>query len=342
MSRRNVWLQVVGGWLPVWALYAALILTAHPGVPVHGAFYAAFRAIAAAALLGLAVTRLTSRLPWPRPVTWRFALVHVIAAPAFSASWLLLTSLLESAVRGRLVIVAPAGTTPILILGIWFYLMIVGVIYATQATERAAQAEAAAARSQLAALRAQLNPHFLFNVLHTVVQLIPRDPRRAAQTAEQLAGLLRTTLREDRDLVTLADEWAFVQRYLEMEQVRFGDRLAVHADIPADAAQTLVPSFSLLTLVENAVRHGAGPRVEATDVTVSARLATAGLTLTVADTGAGAAAASLDATTGTGLKRLRERLAALYGREARLDLVSTPDGGFTVTQFIPRVPLADR
>ena len=159
----------------------------------------------------------------------------MIAAPAFSASWLLLTSLLESAVRGRLVIVAPAGTTPILILGIWFYLMMVGVIYATQATAR------------------------------------------AAQTAEQLAGLLRTTLREDRDLVTLADEWAFVRRYLEMEQVRFGDRLAVHADIPADAAQTLVPSVSLLTLVENAVRHGAGPRVEATDVTVSPHCTGAGI-----------------------------------------------------------------
>lgn len=341
MGRSSVWLQVIGGWLPVWALYAALIFTAHPGVSVHGAFYASFRAISAAAILGLLITRLTARFPWPRRLTWRFVVLHLVAAPVFAAGWLTITSLLESALRGHLVIIAPAGITSILVLGIWFYVMIAGVMYATQATARAARAETAAARSQLAALRSQLHPHFLFNVLHTVVQLIPRDPKRAAQTAEQLAGLLRTTLQEDRDLVTLGDEWTFVQRYLAMEQERFGDRLTVHADIPVETAQAMVPSFALLTLVENAVRHGAGPRVNATNVRVTARARSDGMTLTVHDNGAGANPADVTATTGTGLKRLRERLAALYGAAARLDIATTAGGGFTATQFIPGVPLGD-
>src|SRR4026208_1160253 len=100
--------------------------------------------------------------------------------------------------------------------------MVSGVVYASEATERASKAEAIAARSQLAALRAQLNPHFLFNALHTVVQLMPVDPKGASRAAEQLAGLLRVTLEQDRDLVLLAEEWSFVEKYLELESLRFG------------------------------------------------------------------------------------------------------------------------
>jgi signal transduction histidine kinase len=331
--RALVWLQLFIGWLPVWALFATLIATSHPEAGLHGALFAALRAVGAAAVLGLLVYRLAVRFPWPHPFRPGFVLVHLLAAGVYAHAWVTLTSAMESMLRGRLVIIAPAGIVPYLILGVWLYVMVAGVAYATRATERAARAEAAAARSQLAALRDQLNPHFLFNALHTVVQLIPREPARAAQAAEQIAGLLRTAIEEDRDVVSLAHELEFVERYLDIERLRFGDRLRVRIDVADDAHHFPIPSFALQTLVENAVRHGATPRIEPTEITVAAATVVDGLRLTVHDTGAGPGPEPL--RDGTGLTRLRERLAALYGGRARLELGAGPAGGFTVSLTIP-------
>ena len=335
--RAWVWLQLIVGWLPVWALYTTLIATAHPDTPLRDAAIIAVRAIGAAALLGLLVFRLTQRLPWPRQVTPRFVALHLVAAAGYSAAWILLTSAMESIVRWRLVLVIPpTGLSPFLILGVWFYVMVAAVAYATQAAERAARAEAAAARSQLAALRSQLHPHFLFNALHAVVQLIPREPARASDAALQLAGLLRTTIGEDRDLVSLADERAFVERYLALERMRFGDRLRVEVDIGEESEEALIPSFALLTLVENAIRHGAAPRVEATDISIVGRATGHTLTLSVRDSGAGADPERLAGTEGTGLSRLRERLAVLYGDRARLEITTGRDRGFVASLTVPQ------
>jgi len=225
-------------------------------------------------------------------------------------------------------------------MGVWLYVMVAGVSYATSATERAARAEANAVRSQLAALRAQLHPHFLFNALHAVVQLIPREPARAQEAAEQVASLLRTAMEEDRDLVPLAEEWAFVQRYLDLERIRFGDRLVVHADV-ASAGDALLPSFALQTLVENAVRHGAAPRIEATRVELSARLEKGSLLLTVRDDGAGATAEQIASGNGSGLQRLRERLGVLFGTTAGLELSSSVGEGFSAVLRIPQSQFGD-
>jgi hypothetical protein len=215
------------------------------------------RASAAAAALGLLVQRLTERLPWPRPLSARFLLVHLAAAVGFGLTWVGLTSALEALVGRPWVLSRPTLFIPFVILGIWLYLMVAGITYAVRGTERAARAEAAAALTQLAALRAQLNPHFLFNALHTVVQLIPVEPTRAALAAEQVAGLLRTVIEEDRDLVPLDDERRFVERYLAVEHLRFGDRLETAFEVEPALSAALVPSFALQTLVENAVRRGA-------------------------------------------------------------------------------------
>ncbi len=322
----------------MWVLFLTLLLTAHPGISLLSAVIAATRMIAAAAVLGLAVHKLTRRLTWPHPMRPGFMAAHLGAAALFSVAWVLLNSLIESLHRGEFVLVIGIGIGPFLVLGVWLYVMVAGVTYATQATERAARIEAIAARSQLAALRAQLNPHFLFNALHTVVQLIPREPSRAAQAAEQIAGLLRTTIEEDRDLVSLAEEWAFVERYLEIERIRFGNRLQVCVDLTDEARGAQLPSFSLQTLVENAVRHGAMPRVEPTEIMVVGRMNRGMLTLTVHDTGAGASPEIMAGNTGTGLTRLRERLSALYDARARLEVVSGADGGFTASLVIPQAP----
>jgi len=333
--RRWIWLQLLIGWTPVWLLFVTLLLTAHPGTGVWAAALIGLRMIAAAAVLGLVVQRLTVRLPWPHPMRPAFVAVHLVAAALFATTWFFLNSLFESIHHRAFVMVLGPGAGPFLVLGVWLYVMVAGVTYAAQAAERAARIEAMAVRSQLAALRAQLNPHFLFNALHTVVQLIPREPGRAAHAAEQIAALLRTTIEADRDLVSLAEEWVFVERYLDIERIRFGDRLQVEVDLSDAARGALLPSFAVQTLVENAVRHGAAPQVEPTTISVHGRTSDGTLTVTVHDTGAGAAAEAV-AAGGTGLARLRERLAALYGGQARLEWATAPGRGFTATLVVPQ------
>jgi len=335
MRRGLVWLQLLIGWLPMWAMFAVFMLVMHDphGEHVARAFLAAFRLIGVAALLAFVVQKLLERVPWPHPFRFSFLLVHVAGAIAYSGAWALLSNLIESAFHGRL-IVSGAGLVPLMLMGTWLYVMVIGVSYATRESQRAALAEATAARAQLAALRSQINPHFLFNALHTVVQLIPAEPRRAADAAERLGGLLRLTIEEDRDLVTLSEERAFVERYLEMEQLRFGDRLRVHIDVPDEAADAVVPSFALLTLVENAVRHGAESSIEPVDVHLAGRVENGTLTLVVRDTGTGSR--TPDDRNGTGLRRLEERLKVLYGRNAHLDARPDTPRGFVATLTIPR------
>ncbi len=337
--RTWVWLQLILGWLPVWALYTLMVSPANPihgATPAGHAVLSGFIAVGIAALLGLVVQRFTERVPWPHSFRPGFLAVHLGAAAVYSALWVTLKFGAELLIHPQSAMSFHFLLLPNLVLGIWLYVMVAGISYAAQASQRAALAEASAARSQLAALRGQLNPHFLFNALHTVVHLIPKDPGGAARAAEQIAGLLRTTLEEDRDMVTLDEERAFVERYLELERIRFGDRLRVSIRTSEDAGAALLPSYALQTLVENAVRHGAAPRIEPTEIVVEGRVDGGTLTLTVRDTGEGIALSSTSTKGGTGLQRLRERLAALYGRDARLTLEEGATGGCTASLWIPQ------
>lgn len=337
MTWARGWRQLLITWIPIWGLYTLLIGPAnplHPDQPLAHAALLAFRSISVAALLSLGVRRWVTARPWPRPMRASFLLAHAAGAVIFAGSWLVLVALLEQVLRPGAIHVYMMLAIPNMVLGAWLYLMIAGITYAVVASERAAHAEALASRSQLAALRAQLNPHFLFNALHTVVQLVPDQPQRAAEAAEQLAGLLRTTIEEDRDVVSVAEELAFVERYLAIEHLRFGARLVVHLDVSADARNAEVPAFALQTLVENAVRHGAAPNVTPTTVRISATLRDDALMASVSDTGVGTNLA--DDHGGTGLQRLRDRLAALYDAGATLMLESTPGHGFTATLVIPQ------
>ena len=320
MSRAWLWLQLVIGWLPIWALFITLILTVHGEEASWLAVASATRMVLAGALLSPLVRRFATRHPWPHPMRLSFVGMHLGAALLYGAAWFAITFAMETLVNRVGMMIMGAVLVPFLLLGTWLYVMIAAVVYAGESATRAARAEGAAAKAQLAALRGQLNPHFLFNALHSVVQLTAIAPDRAARAAEDLAGLLRATIDETRDLVPLGDEWHFVQRYLELERMRFGDRLVVEATIDDGALDALVPAFALQTLVENAVRHGAAPRVEPTTVTIRAAREGNQLRLTVADDGAGATDAALLGAQGTGVRRLRERLAALYGSSASLQL----------------------
>lgn len=293
--------------------------------------------IAVGLAIAFLVYRLVRRVPWPSPFRLRFAALHLAAAPLASLAWYAASGALEALIPGWTSdLRGTYRALEFLFLGTIFYTILAGVTYAGQASARAARAEAAAARTQLAALRAQIHPHFLFNALHAVVQLIPIDPARAAAAAELVASLLRTTLEEERDEVTLEDEWAFVSRYLEVEHIRFGDRLRLRSEIAPELLDERIPSFALQTLVENAVRHGAALNVAPTELVVSSAGTASELTLSVRNSGDGGVARPAEDGSGTGLSRLRERLAVLYGGAARLSSRAREDGGFEAVLVVPR------
>jgi len=294
-----------------------------------------------AVAMAWAIWWMVRRVPWPRPFRVSFVLTHVVAWLALAFAWCVATN--------ALVALASVGTpygllyhlNEYLLLGAFIYVFVAGPTYAAAASARVSQSDAAVARAeavatstQLAALRAQLHPHFLFNALHTVVQLIPVEPEKAAEAAEMVAGLLRTSIGEQRDEVLLDDEWRFVSRYLAVEQIRFGERLRVRSEIPPDLLDERVPSFSLQTLVENAVQHGATPRVAPTEIVVSAASGTNALILAVRNTG-DVNPSTNGAGSGTGLARLRERLAVLYDGAATLTTRPQADGGYEAVLVVP-------
>jgi len=294
-----------------------------------------------AILIACATWWIARRVPWPRPFRFSFVLTHVAAWLVLAVSWCIATNVS--------IALAGVGTSDALLyhlneylfFGAFIYMFVAGPSYASAASARVAQAEATVARAeavaastQLAALRAQLHPHFLFNALHTVVQLIPIDPARAAEAAEMVAGLLRTSIGEQRDEVLLDDEWRFVSRYLAVEQIRFGDRLQIRSEIPPDLLDERVPIFALQTLVENAVQHGATPRIAPTEIVVSAASGPNQLTLAVRNTG-DAKPSTNGASSGTGLARLRERLAVLYGGAATLTTRPLVEGGYEAVLVVP-------
>ncbi|HEY2783130.1 MAG TPA: histidine kinase [Steroidobacteraceae bacterium] len=335
MSRAWVWVQLAIAWLPIWVLFAAMIVIVH-GSTFGDAAMSSARMVVPGALLGVAVYKWLAPRRWPHPFRLGFIGFHVAGALAYSIAWYALMCMIDSLVSGRLTLMIGPGLPVFTLTGIWVYTIVAGVTYANIAAQRTAQMDAHATRMQLDALRSQLHPHFLFNALHAVVQLIPSDPRGATRAAEELAAVLRALLGERRDLISLGEEWAFVQRYLAIERIRFGDRLNVHADVQETARACLLPSFALQTLVENAVSHGAAPCIDATRVTIFASLVDAGILIRVADDGAGADVKAVEQGAGTGLRRLRERLRWLYGDRARLDLISAPGAGFAAELWVPQ------
>jgi LytS/YehU family sensor histidine kinase len=194
----------------------------------------------------------------------------------------------------------------------------------------AAQLEAQLATAHLQALRMQLNPHFLFNALHSAAMLTMMDPDAAHRVLVQLSALLRTTLdRSSSAEVPLAEEIDFLDRYLAIEQIRFQDRLQVDIRADDDALDGAVPNLILQPLVENAVRHGIARRSDARHLTIRGACANGSLVLEVEDDGPGLPGGWTltppDGSGGVGLTNVRSRLERMYGAQGRLELL-TPTG----------------
>jgi signal transduction histidine kinase len=196
--------------------------------------------------------------------------------------------------------------------------------YAEQQAAMAARAREEATEAQLAALQAQMNPHFLFNALNTVASLVRSNPEAAESTVEYLSDVLRRTLaRSSRTTGTVAEEVDYLEAYLAVEQQRFGERLVVEWDIAPELMRCQLPPLALQPLVENALRHGLGARLEGGHLRVAGTRNGTHMYLTVSDDGAGL---PNRVSEGTGLGNLRRRLQTLYGDGARLWFESNGPG----------------
>lgn len=202
---------------------------------------------------------------------------------------------------------------------------------------RASQLEARLAEARLAALKRQMNPHFLFNTLNSISSLMYVDPEAADAMLARLSELLRLALDADGEQeVPLARELAMLSRYLEIEKIRFEDRLRVEIEIAPALLDARVPALSLQPLAENAIRHGISRLPEGGTLRVHGAREDGHLRLVVEDDGPGLPpGSSQNSGDGIGLANLRARLEELYGSEQRLELSGRPGGGTTVEVLIP-------
>ncbi len=210
-----------------------------------------------------------------------------------------------------------------------------------QETIRAARLTSDLAQAQLSALRAQLHPHFLFNALNAVVALVSEDPAAAKRVTVRLAELLRATLAAtEQSSLTLREELELTRRYLEIEQVRFGERLWVDWVLDEALLDAQVPAFVLQPLVENALVHAIAPRAVGGKVEISAVRQGGSLQLSVRDDGVGLHEAAPTRGNGVGLRNLRDRLERLYNGAASLVLSSREAGGAEVIITLPFVAVS--
>ncbi|MFO1415456.1 MAG: histidine kinase [Burkholderiales bacterium] len=195
--------------------------------------------------------------------------------------------------------------------------------------------------ARLQVMRAQIEPHFLFNSLANVKRLGQSDVARGVTMLDNLVRYLRAALPQIRAAsTTLGQEADLVQAYLDVLQIRMGAYLSFAVDVPAPLREHPFPPMMLLTLAENAIKHGLAPSPEAGRIDIRARHAGDALVVTVADTGVGFGAAKTGGT-GIGLANTRARLAALYGPEAALDLAANEPRGVVASIRIPLARLAE-
>src|SRR5438132_7348661 len=207
---------------------------------------------------------------------------------------------------------------------------------------RASELEQAALKTQLAqarlnALKMQLHHHFLFNTLHSISSLVLEDPAKANSMIARLGDFLRLTLENsEQQLVTLKEEIEFLRTYLEIEQVRFGDRLTVAFEIEPTTLSAAVPHLILQPVVENAIQYAIAPRATPGRIHIEAKRLNRLLRLEVKDNGPGIVSnGDLIEKQGVGLSNVRARLNQIYGSDFRFELMNSKDGGLTVVMEIP-------
>jgi signal transduction histidine kinase len=227
-----------------------------------------------------------------------------------------------------------------------WYVIVVGIRYALDTYERyrerqlrASQLETQLVQAQLQALKTQLQPHFLFNTLHTISELVHEDIEAADRMITRLGDLLRLSMdNAGAQEVSLKQELEFLDAYLEIEQTRFHDRLKVVMDVDPEVLDARVPNLLLQPLVENAIRHGLAVRARPGRVEIHIKRRHGELEIRVRDDGVGISGRAGNVREGIGLGNTRARLRQLYGAAHALDLRNAPEGGVVVTLRLPFRP----
>ena len=347
-----LWLLAAGFWTLIGLLYIGQIwwLTRTPGVRVvltratwvwQFGFYVAW--IPSTVFIWRFTQRWTpARLGWARVILQHVALLIAISALQASAVTIAAKIILQEKESMWLAVTNTVRSR--MYLQTVMYLAVVMTHQTLQLYERsrrreldAAQLAAELAAAQLQSLRAQLHPHFLFNSLHTVASLV-RDQRNAEAVTliSGLSGLLRRVLDTKADTHAIEDELAIGRMYLDIQHVRFSDRLTSRVSLSPSAAHARVPVLVVQPLVDNALRHGLADQVEPGTVSVDVTRDGADVVIRVEDTGRGAAPNwQPSATDGTGLANIRERMRVLYGDRGSVVAAGRPSGGFGVTIRLP-------
>ena len=304
------------------------------------------------ALLAPRIVRLADRWPLDTKPVRHAVLFHI----AVSISLACLQTIVAFGLH--LVVLCLVGFVPISAAGQWmmrqrsplvwgvfmgvpFYWAIVGIHAVFRFRGRSEMLATELTRSQLDALRSQLRPHFLFNTLNAISVLTAEDPDKARRMVLRLGSLLRRSLDEEEHEIPLREELSFLDDYLDIQRVRFGDKLVITLAIEPAAAEARVPVLMLQPLVENAIEHGAPEKDAATtSITVRAGQSNGRLRLSVEDNGPGPRTVAMTRE-GIGLRNTRERLRRLYGDRATIDLGAIGNGGgVTGTRVDISIPLS--
>jgi len=310
------------------------------------------------ALLSIVIVRFARRLPPEAGLSWRIGLMHLGAAVVCSLAFVVLRSLVGQ-VHGWAIgepVAFAEILRPLLVKTFPFNLLIYGVIvsvshaidYYRKYHERTVQAlelEKHLTEARLQSLLRQLKPHFLFNSLNGIASLMYSDVAAADRMLVRLSELLRLAMSQSGAPTTpLREEIGFLEKYLEIERIRFRDRLSVRVEIDPAVLDARVPSLVLQPIAENAIRHGIEPHARAGEIEVRAARAGDELVLSVSDNGAGLPpGATAFAREGIGISNTRARLAEIYGDRHRFELGNRPEGGLRVTIRLPfevAVPVA--
>ena len=276
------------------------------------------------------------------------ASIHLLAAIVFSGAFMVLRALVarwQGWAADRPIAFLDA-LRPLAVktwhFNLIIYAVIVGVAQSVrfyresqERSVRALELEKRLAEARLMALQMQLNPHFLFNALNSIATLIHRDPKAADRMLIRLAELLRMTLdNTSSQEIALRTELSLLERYMDIERIRFGDRLTFTLDIPAELQSARVPTLLLQPIVENSLRHGLGGVMRPGMVEVKASRHNGILCLQVRDNGKGLRPDQAQRD-GIGLSNTRARLQHLYGNDHQLVLENRPEGGVAVTIELP-------
>jgi two-component sensor histidine kinase len=348
------WLAVFGAWLLIAAFFAAVgsQSTEEAGrmVSPADAFFQMMVYWLVWAAVTPAILWFARIFHWDRGQRWRSLIAHAgfsaVVAPLQCYLYLGLKSLLGPAL-GFTIVASPKGLSFALqcLTNVPVYFIIVAVynafayyhMYHQQKSETS-ELQARLAEAELAALKMQLQPHFLFNTLNAISVLMTEDVEKANQMLIRLSELLRLTLESSgRQQVSLKQELEFLERYLEIERIRFADRLQVNMDVEPATLDARVPNLILQPLVENAIRHSIAPRAKGGQLDVRARRKNGKLELEIHDDGPGMAeqATPPDPRGGIGLANCQARLAQHYGDDHGFEHGISPEGGFSVLLTMP-------